>query len=288
MKPRARVNCVLSLLAALMASGCEKDDAASKESVTVLAAASTFDAVKEVAEQFRRKYGIEVLVSSGPSNGLARQIIAGAPADVFVSASRDWADAVGDSGLVADRRAVLSNSLVLIVPPGNPARILDPADLVAPRVKHVALAGINVPAGVYAEAALRSSGYFEPLEASDRIVRGHDVRHTLNYVSRSEVDAGIVYATDARVSPHVVAVYEFPADVSEEITYPFVLLKSAVDREPARRFWEYLNTEEALNVFRHHGFKVLEDDAPATATAKADHRERPADEIHVPASPVDP
>ncbi|QDU40608.1 Molybdate-binding periplasmic protein precursor [Maioricimonas rarisocia] len=288
MKPQAWLTFLTVLVPALALSGCEKEDASSSGDVTILAAASTFNAVQEIAVQFRHEHGIDVQVSSGPSNGLARQIQAGAPADIFVSASPDWADAVADDGLEDDRRSLLSNSLVLVVPPGNPAGVTDPPDLVGPRVSHVALAGTSVPAGVYAEVALRDAGCFEQLEHAGRIVRGHDVRHTLNYVARGEVDAGVVYATDARIAPHVVAVYEFPAEVSEEIGYPFVLLKSAADREPARRFWEYLQTEAALEVFRRHGFRVLDETGPAVSGALTGDRKASADEIELSASPIAP
>ncbi|MFG0334729.1 MAG: molybdate ABC transporter substrate-binding protein [Maioricimonas sp. JB049] len=284
MNSRAWLTILSLLVAALTIPGCEDEDLAPGGRVTILAAASTFDAVREIADRFEDEQGVDVQVSSGSSNGLARQIQAGAPADVFISASPTWADTVAESGLLYDRQSLLSNSLVLIVPPGNPVGVCGPEDLAGPRVNHVALAGANVPAGVYAEAALRDVGLFEPLRQSGRIVRGHDVRHTLNYVVRGEVDAGVVYATDARVSPHVAAVYEFPADDARTITYPFVLLKSAADREPARRFWEYLQSEAALEVFRRHGFKVLDEPDPAVP----DTFETCADEVEPSASPVAP
>lgn len=226
--------------------------------LTVLAAASTVGALEEIAEIFQREHGANVQLSSGPSNALASQILAGAPADVYLSANVRWADAVQEQGLAEKTRPLLSNKLVLIVPEGNPAGIRTPADLLTSRLKKLAVAGENVPAGLYAEQALRSLDLYEPLVERYKIARGHDVRVTLSYVERGEADAGIVYATDALISKRVDAVYVFPPSSYEKIVYPVVLLRQDPPNPAARKFYEYLLSGTARQVFHQFGFTVVD------------------------------
>lgn len=232
-------------------NGCasKKPDAA--PAVTVLAAASTAEAVGEVAQRFRDATGVEVRVSGGPSNALARQIESGAPADLFLSASVEWAEAVG--GRSAATKPLLSNRLVLVVPKGNPAAVMSPGDLLSDRVRHVALAGEEVPAGRYADAALKALGLSKRLP-TERIARGHDVRATLAFVERGEAEAGIVYATDAATSGDVEVAHTFDPSLHPPIVYPVVLLKDGPAGESGRRFFDYLDTVEARENFRRHGF----------------------------------
>ena len=224
--------------------------------VLFLAAASTTGAVTDIAELYKRETEVEVTVSTGPSNALAQQILSGAPADVFLSANPKWADAVSEEGLAADRRDVLGNSLVIVVPKGNPAAVKSPEDLTGEEVKHVALAGEKVPAGIYAEEALRSAKIYEKLIEQSKIVRGHDVRITLGYIEAGETQAGVVYATDALSSGKVEVVYCFPEGSHSPITYPLVLIKQSDNSEEAKRFFEFLQSTKALNVFSDHGFRV--------------------------------
>jgi molybdate transport system substrate-binding protein len=231
--------------------------------VTVLAASSTSDALEDVAEAFEVQTGIQVRISSGPSNALARQIITGVPADVFVSANDRWAGSVRSEGLADKLEPILANRLVLIVPQGNPASIQQPRDVLRDGVDRIALADENVPAGLYAEAALRELQVFDRFVEAGQIVRGHDVRVTLGYVERAEVAAGIVYATDARLTKRVDVVFTFPAEVHEPIEYPAILLKNRPNREGGSRFFEYLRSDQAQRIFERHGF--LMPDADATA-----------------------
>lgn len=224
--------------------------------VTVLAASSTSDALDDVAEAFEVQTGIRVRISSGPSNALARQIITGVPADVFVSANAQWAGSVQSEGLADSVEPILANRLVLVVPKGNPASIQQPRDVLRDGVDRIALAGENVPAGLYAEAALRQLQVFDRFVESGQIVRGHDVRVTLGYVERGEVAAGVVYATDARLSKRVDTVFIFPIDVHAPIEYPAVLLSNRPNREGGAMFMRYLKSEQAQRIFERHGFLV--------------------------------
>ncbi len=253
----ARLTVVLICLLCLTSTSCNPAPESKQEGkVLFLAAASTTGAVTDIAELYKRETGVEVTVSTGPSNALAQQIISGAPADVFLSANPKWADAVSEKDLAADRRDVLGNSLVIVVPKGNPAGVTSPEDLTGEKVKHVALAGEKVPAGIYAEEALRSAKTYEKLTEQGKIVRGHDVRITLGYVEAGETQAGVVYATDALSSGKVEVVYSFPEGSHSPVTYPLVLIKRNENSKEAKRFFEFLQSVKALNVFTDHGFRI--------------------------------
>jgi len=131
--------------------------------VTAFVAASTQDAVKELVAKFTKDTGIAVKISAGASNTLANQVLNGANADLFLSASQDWADQLREKGLAVAAHPLLTNELVLVVPKGNPGRIKTPKDLLNENVKYLALAGEKVPAGVYAEQALTADGLYTKL-----------------------------------------------------------------------------------------------------------------------------
>jgi molybdate transport system substrate-binding protein len=236
--------------------------------VTVLVAASLADATQEVGDAFERlmkdQGRVKVTISSGPSNGLAQQIISGAPADLFASASTKWAAALVAEGLVAKQHDLLSNRLVLVVPRGNPAQISGPMDLLSERVQRIVIADANVPAGTYAQQALETLELFRPLEETGRVVRGSDVRVTLAYVERGEVEAGIVYATDAKIAEHVEIVTELDPMSYESIIYPVVLLKDSEANAAAHEFFDFLQGPESTTIFEEHGFTVLPAAAPVT------------------------
>jgi len=230
---------------------------AAAEGITVLAAASTKDALQEVASNFQKETGVEVKISPGGSNALAQQIINGAPAHLFVSASQEWMDAVDKEGLLAEQTALLGNQLVIVTPEEKKS-ITSPADLLHGDVKHVALAGEKVPAGIYAQQALTFHKLYEALLSAGRIVRGTDVRATLAYVERGEADAAIVYATDARIAGNVRVAYTFSPESHEKIVYPAGLLKAAANVPDAGRFYTYLRSPAAAEVFEKHGFTMLD------------------------------
>jgi molybdate transport system substrate-binding protein len=149
---------------------------------------------------------------------------------------------------------LLTNRLVIVVPEDNPVAVGSPRDLLSERGRHVALAGERVPAGIYAEQAVRSESVYERLVAGGRVARGQDVRLTLGYVETGEAQAGVVYATDAKASDRVGVVYTFEQDTHDGIVYPLVLLKTAIDNADARRFYDYLRGREAMSAFEKYGF----------------------------------
>ncbi len=250
--------------AALLASCSKSSDAARDEAsqadgavdktpraLIVSVAASTTEAMEALCEAFERQTGVEVKVNPGSSNGLATQILAGAPADLFLSASREWADQLDSGGRAADRVDLLTNRLVAVAPSGNPANVHAPEGLASNAVQKIALAGENVPAGAYADQALTKLGLLQQLVDEGKIVRGQDVRGALGYVERGEAEAGVVYATDVRVAPGVEEAFAFDPELHDEIVYVLVLVE---DRPAARKLFEFLQGEQAQGKFEELGF----------------------------------
>ena len=239
--------------------GCGGADSAGRR-VTLFAAASAGGALDEVREEFKRETGIEVEASYAASSTLAQQIAYGARADVFVSANTDWADFLDrDSNVpVKQRRDLLGNRLVIIVPTGSQLSLQSPQDLLDTAVERLALADYTaVPAGVYAKQALTRLGLWEQLEG--KVVSGADVRQALAYVETGAAEAGLVYATDAAASARVKIVAEIPAKLTGPIRYPIVLLEQGRSNPQAESFYRYLHSPEAARVFRKHGFTVHAD-----------------------------
>ena len=225
------------------------------EEVTVYAAASLTDALKEVAQGFAAKTGHKVVFNLGASNDLARQIRAGAPADVFFSADKAQMDGLEAAGLVraADRVDVLSNILVVVVPASRTARMSQPSDLLA--VQRLALADPEaVPAGVYARTWLQSVGLWDKLK--DKVIPTLNVRAALSAVESENADAGIVYRTDAAISKRVKVAFEVPRDKGPAIVYPMAPLAGS-RKSAATELVRYLTSAPAREVYRRYGFIVL-------------------------------
>ncbi len=228
-----------------------------QQTLVASVAASTTEAVEDLSKKFQAELGVEVKINAGPTNALASQILAGAPADVFLSASREWADKVQAGGYAAAQVDLLSNRLVAIVPKGNPAGVHKPEDLTADAVKKLALAGENVPAGMYADQALKKLDLFQKINDEKKIARGQDVRAALGYVERGEAEAGVVYATDARTAPGVEIAFEFDPALHEKIVYVLVLVKQDSENPAARRLYDFLQSSAAQQVFADRGFVPL-------------------------------
>jgi molybdate transport system substrate-binding protein len=213
-----------------------------------------------VAADFEAATGHEVTVSYGGSNALARQIIAGAPADIFISAAVNWMDEVERAGLVAPgtRVDLFGNSLVLVAHGKDAAPVgigpgLDLAALLGDGRLSMAMVDA-VPAGQYGRAALETLGLWPAVEAS--VAQSENVRAALTLVATGEAPYGIVYATDAAASDNVTVVGTFPADSHPPIVYPGALLTGAAD--PAdRAFLRALSSDAGDARFRDQGFVIL-------------------------------
>jgi molybdate transport system substrate-binding protein len=241
-----------------VAAGCGPHDGGSAPQpgpVVVFAAASTKEAVEQAAREFQRETGIPVEVSLGPSSGLAKQIEQGASADLFLSADQASADYLAEKRLVSDRRDLLTNRLVVVVPADSDLGVHELRDLADPRIRRLALAEPKVPAGEYARQALRKDGVWDQVEG--RVVGGTDVRATLQFVARGEAEAGLVYATDALGESRVRVAVRVDPKLHEPIRYPLVLLWREPMTEAARRLYDYLGSEKSAGVFERAGFGVV-------------------------------
>lgn len=221
------------------------------------AATSTKDLLESLAEQFAKQSQHSIKVNPGSSNSLAGQIIAGAPADLFLSASQEWAEKVREAKLCSQQVNLLTNKLVLIVPKGNPAGVKEPNDLVKSSVKKIALAGEKVPAGKYADQSLIKLGLLDSLIKEKKIVRGQDVRNALAFVELGEAEAGIVYSTDLLAAKKVTQVHAFDPALHDEIVYVLLLLKHGEDNAAAREFFDFLKSKEADGTIKKFGFERL-------------------------------
>jgi molybdate transport system substrate-binding protein len=226
-----------------------------KESIAVFAAASTREVMEQIATDFEAETGLAVVLNFGPSSGLARQIEQGANADLFLSADESWADSIAAEGLVDRRRDLLANKLVIVLPAESSLIIKDLSDLAKPEIRRLALASSTVPAGMYARKAFQSAGLWE--QVKDRVVEGSDVRAALAYVSRGEVEAGIVYATDAAGSNKVRVALEIEPKLHPPIRYPLVLIKRDSRPAAALSFYDYLESKHAAEIFVRAGFGVV-------------------------------
>ena len=222
--------------------------------VRIFAAASLADSLGEILDLFRASHGsVRVVPQFGASSDLARQIVAGAPAHVFVSADERQMDRVEARGFVEDgfRRDLLSNQLVIVEARAAPPGVRGPSDL--ERTERIALADPEaVPAGVYARQYLEKLGLWDRLRA--RVVPTLDVRAALAAVGSGNVDAGIVYRTDASLDRRVRVAFEVPRDEGPKIRYPLALMRGA--GAGARALHGFLVSREAGAVFERYGFVV--------------------------------
>ena len=227
--------------------------------LVVFAAASLAEALGDIAAAYEKSTGQRVVMNLGASSMLARQIQEGAPVDLFLSADEAKMDALEKRGLVlaGTRKSVLSNTLVIVVPADSTLKIAGPADLAAPSIRAIALAEPQtVPAGIYAKQYLRSRGLWA--KVIDRVIPTENVRAALSAVESGNVDAGIVYRTDAGISKKVRVAFEVAQKDGPPISYPFAVLAGSTQKEAARRFLGYLQSPAALDVFRRYGFLVLD------------------------------
>jgi molybdate transport system substrate-binding protein len=224
--------------------------------VSVFAAASLTDALKELASSYESESGDKLFFNFAGSNALARQIKEGAPADVFISADEIQMDNLAKAALIdpATRVDLLSNTLVIVVPKDGPAE-LTPAALAETAIKRVALADPrSVPAGVYAREYLTKLGVWNAVEP--KVVPTENVRAALAAVESGNVEAGIVYKTNAAISKAVKIAYEVSANEGPKILYPVAVLKDSKNADASQKFVEYLQSEPALAVFKKFGFIV--------------------------------
>ena len=230
---------------------------AAADSVRVFAAASLKEAMDEQGMQFERATGNKMIVSYGASNALAKQIEAGAPAALFISADTDWIDYVEQKRLTVpgSRVDLLRNELVLIAPATSaPSLKIAPGFGLAAAIGSGRIAMANpdaVPAGKYGKAALTALGVWDTV--APKVAAAENVRAALALVSRGEAPFGIVYRTDAMADKGVRIVDTFPAGTHPPIVYPLVMLKTA-KAGAAQEFATWLAAPEARSTWERYGF----------------------------------
>jgi molybdate transport system substrate-binding protein len=254
---RVRASALPFLL--IVAAAFVASSPASAQPLTVSAASSLADVMAEVGRAWVSAGGPGIRVNAGGSNVLARQVAQGAPVDVFVSADRAQMEVAADSGRLVSGsvRDLLSNSLVVVVP-GRKAASADafaPADLASSRFTRVALGNPqSVPAGVYARQWLERAGLW--LAVAPKVVPTFTVRAALAAVRAGRVDAGVVFATDARTAPDVVVAYRIPVTDVPAIRYPVAIVRGPREAEAAR-FVQFLGSPAARAVFEAAGFQLV-------------------------------
>jgi molybdate transport system substrate-binding protein len=247
-------------LLCLTMSGSLRAAEVQQPQILVFAAASLTDAMQELSAAYEKSAHVTVKSSFDSSSVLARQIEAGAPADVFFSADTAWMDYLQSRNLIqaTSRKNVLGNRLVLIAPADSQVQLN-----IAPHFPLAAALGRgrlatgdpdSVPAGRYARSALTKLGVWD--EVAPQLARAENVRVALLYVARGEAPLGIVYASDALADKSVRVVDTFPADTHEPIVYPVALTKSP--KSQAEGFVAYLTGPQGHDIFVKYGFTVYD------------------------------
>lgn len=232
--------------------------AVAAEKITVFAAASLTNAMQDIATQYQKKSGVEVVSSFASSSTLARQIEQGAPADLFISADQQWMDYAVDKKSVVEntRYTLLGNDLVLVAPKSDSAKAVtinaktDWRSLL--KGERLAVGDPDhVPAGIYAKEALQKLGAWDTV--SPQLAPANNVRAALALVERNESPYGIVYGSDAVASDKVQVVGRFPDDSHKPVEYPMAVVKDH-QNATVEAFYTYLQGPDAAAVFKQYGF----------------------------------
>lgn len=222
--------------------------------LTVFTAASTADALRKAADTFESQNGIQITIAPAASSTLARQIDAGAPADIFVSANADWMD------WLQQRQRIVPGSRVVIAANRLVAAGLDPLpgedgpELLSQARRFVMGDPSHVPAGQYAKAVLVKLGIWSSV--AGKAIFAENVRVALEYVRRGEVPVGIVYASDLLVAPELKVLWDMPVDDHPPIVVPAARVHNA--HPQAQAFLDYLMSTEGQDAFAAFGFKVID------------------------------
>ncbi|MDQ3685071.1 MAG: molybdate ABC transporter substrate-binding protein [Acidobacteriota bacterium] len=260
-----KVNCrygLMSIFLVALLAGCRASAPTNNTTtrangeIIVSAAISLRDAFQDIGNLYETRTGAKVKFNFGASGALQRQIETGAPVDLFASAGAKQMDELVAHELIdkETRRDFARNALVLIVPVNATRQTNSFADLANPQMQRLAVGNPKtVPAGQYAEQLLTNIKLLPALQS--RLIFGEDVRQVLDYVARGEVDAGIVYATDASAAKDRVRVIDTAReDLHDPILYPLAIIKDSRHEEDAKRFRELVLGPEGQSILQKYGF----------------------------------
>lgn len=265
MKKNLLVTFMSVLLAAFLAAGCGEQAKPTANSqaeqpieLNVSAAVSMKDALAEIQSHYQEKHPtVKIVYNLGASGSLQQQIEQGAPADLFISAAPKQMDDLQTKNLIKQdsRKNLLENKLVMIVPQDSTLNLIRYDELTKDSVQKIAIGEPKVvPAGQYAQEVLKKIGIWDQVVA--KLVMAKDVRTVLVYVESGNVDAGIVYQTDAASSKKVKIVATAPEGSHKPIVYPAAVLTGAKQPKAAQEFLEYLFSPESQAVFEKYGFTM--------------------------------
>lgn len=253
---------LISALSVIPLAGCSRNSVptqASPITINVAAAASLTDVLKEINNLYTRgKPNINITPNFASSGTLQVQIENGAPVDVFISAAAAQMDNLQKKNMLLNdtRQNLLNNKIVLIVPIDSTLGITSFNDMTFDKVKKVAVGDPkSVPAGTYAHQAFDRLGITAQMQPKE--VLGSDVRQILTYTETGNVDAGIVFSTDALKSNKVKVVASAPAEINAKIVYPAAVIKASKIPDAAREYLNFLFSAQAGTVFEKYGFTVI-------------------------------
>jgi molybdate transport system substrate-binding protein len=231
--------------------------AGSPKDITVSAAISLKNAFEDIGKLYESKQGTKCIFNFGASGDLAKQIIGGAPVDVFASAAQKDMDDIDKQGLIltATRADFTANSVVLIVPAGGKTSIKSFEGLNAAEIKKIAIGNPKtVPAGRYAEEVF---GSFKMLPSiKDKLIYAENVRQVLDYVARDEVDAGVVYSTDASTRlKEIKIIAAAPEGSHQPVVYPIAVVKGTKSEVDAKAFISLVLSPEGKKILQKYGFR---------------------------------
>ncbi|MDY0390996.1 MAG: molybdate ABC transporter substrate-binding protein [Desulfobulbus oligotrophicus] len=226
------------------------------EEIRISVPASMTDAVKELAAQFTASgHSAQIIPNFGPSGTLAKQIVEGAPADLFISANQKWMTYLREKKEIdTSSEQILAANTLVFAGTKNPA-VTKLTDIT--KLRQIAIGSPkSVPAGEYAVQAMEKAGIYTQLEQEKKLVMAKDVRQSLTYADRGETDGAFVYKTDALMAEHAVILFEVPQDLYDTVTYPIALTLTGSKNADAKAFYAYLTGPEALKVFLKYGFSA--------------------------------
>jgi molybdate transport system substrate-binding protein len=252
-----RLHIILFIALSLFISGCADDSATNQTELTISAAASLREVMEETGKIYMEQNpGIKIVYNFGGSGSLQQQISQGAPVDLFISAAEDKFDYLYSKKLLHQEHSVrlLKNELVLITQKAN-NHITSAGSLTNDNIKRIAIGTPeSVPAGMYGKQALLSLRLWDDLE--QKIIPTKDVRQVLSYVETKNVDAGIVYKTDALISDKVRIIPLKGNELHDPIVYPVGVVAGTKHLNESIDFFKFLKGQEAMRIFKKYGFKA--------------------------------